>query len=111
MARVGLLALKGSFTVASSNRLARAISADIKDHDVVIFDFSQATYFDDSAAMVIKKLMDLAREEQTGLIVMGLSGSVAKTLQALAVLGEVPENRVVSTLDEARQAAKGLLDS
>ena len=115
MARVGLLALKGSFTVASSNRLARAISADIKDHDVVIFDFSQATYFDDSAAMVIKKLMDIAREEQTGLIVMGLSGSVAKTLQALAVLREVPESRrwtrrgSLSTLDEARQAAKDLL--
>ena len=109
LARVGLLALKGSFTVASSNRLARAISADIKDYDVVIFDFSQATYFDDSAAMVIKKLMDIAREEQTGLIVMGLSGSVAKTLQALAVLREVPEKQVVSTLDEARQAAKDLL--
>ena len=109
LARVGLLALKGSFTVASSNRLARAISADIKDHDVVIFDFSQATYFDDSAAMVIKKLMDIAREEQTGLIVMGFSGSVAKTLQALAVLREVPEKQVVSTLDEARQAAKDLL--
>ena len=56
--------------------------------------------------MVIKKLMDIAREEQTELIVMGLSGSVAKTLQALAVLREVPEKQVVSTLDEARQARK-----
>lgn len=109
LARVGLLALKGSFTVASSNRLARAISADIKDHEVVIFDFSRATYLDDSAAMVIKKLMDIAREEQTEFIVMGLSGSVAKTLQALAVLAQVPKQQVVSTLDEARQAAKDLL--
>jgi hypothetical protein len=29
------------------------IAADIKDHEVVIIDFSEATYLDDSAAMVI----------------------------------------------------------
>ena len=108
-ARAGLLALKGSFTVASSNRLASAISADIKDHEVVIFDFSRATYLDDSAAMVIKKLMDIAREEQTEFVVMGLSGSVAETLEALDVLRQVPESQIVATLDEARQAAKDLL--
>ena len=110
-ARAGLLALKGSFTVASSHRLARAISADIKDHEVVIFDFSRATYLDDSAAMVIKKLMDIAREEKTEFVVMGLSGSVAKTLQALAVLHQVPETQIVATLEEARQVAKDLLGS
>ena len=109
LARVGLLALRGSFTVASSNRLARAISADIKDHEVVIFDFSRATHLDDSAAMVIKKLMDIAREERTEFVVMGLSGPVAETLQALAVLRQVPESQIVATLDEARQAAKDLL--
>ena len=108
-ARAGLLALKGSFTVASSNRLASAISADIKDHEVVIFDFSRATYLDDSAAMVIKKLMDIAREEQTEFVVMGLSGPVAETLEALDVLRQVPESQIVATLDEARQAAKDLL--
>ena len=109
LARVGLMAFRGSFTVASSHRLARAIGADIKDHEVVIFDFSRATYLDDSAAMVIKKLMGVAREEQTEFVVMGLSGPVAETLQALAVLRQVPESRIVATLDEARQAAKDLL--
>lgn len=37
-----------------------------RDHLVVIFDFSEATYVDNSAAMVIKQLMDVAREERTG---------------------------------------------
>ena len=109
LARVGLLAFRGSFTVASSSRLARAISADIKDHEVVIFDFSRATYLDDSAAMVIKKLMDVAREGQTEFVVLGLSGQVAETLQALAVLQQIPESQIVATLDEARQASKNLL--
>ena len=109
-ARVGMVALRGSFTVASSHKLASTIGADIKDHEVVIFDFSQATYVDDSAAMVIKQLLDIATEEQTEFIVMGLAGSVAKTLHALNILRNVPEDRIVKTLDEARQAAKDLLD-
>ncbi len=85
------------------------IGADIKDHEVVIFDFSGATYLDDSAAMVIEQLMDVAAEEQTECIVMGLPGSVADTLHALAILQQVPQDHVVETLDEARQAAKRML--
>ena len=109
-ARVGLLALRGSFTVASSHKLVGAISADIRDHEVVIFDFSEATYLDDSAAMVIKQLLDLAREEQTGLIIVGVSDAVGPTLQALSILQRVPEGQIVSTLDEARRVAADLLD-
>ena len=39
-ARAGLVALRGSFTVASSNKLISTISVDIRDHEVVILDFS-----------------------------------------------------------------------
>ena len=104
-----MVALRGSFTVASSKKLVRTISLDIKDHEVVIFDFSGATYIDDSAAMVIKQLIDVATEEQTETIVIGLSGDVAETLDALDVLREVPPERIVENLDEAREIAKPLL--
>ena len=109
-ARVGLLALRGSFTIASSHKLVGAISADIQDHDIVIFDFSETTYLDDSAAMVIRQLMEVAGEEETEMIVTGLSGSVATTLRALSILQRVPEEQIVSTLDEARRTAADLLD-
>ena len=108
-ARVGLVALRGSFTVASSHKLVAAISADIKDHEVVIFDFSAATYIDDSAAMLIHQLIDVATQEHTEVVVAGLSGSVAETLAALAVLQEVPADRIVETRDDARSAAYRLL--
>ena len=108
-ARVGLVSLRGSFTVASSHELVAAISADIKDHEVVIFDFSNATYLDDSAAMLIRRLMDVAAQERTAFIVMGLGGDVAHTLRALDVLREVPGERIVDTLDEARETAKNIL--
>ena len=110
-ARVGMVRLKGSFTVASSHRLITVIGADIKDHEVVIFDFAGATYVDDSAAMVIEQLLDVARREHTEFIVMGLSGAVAHTLYTLNILQGIPEDRVVETVQEAREVAKGLLES
>ena len=108
-ARVGLVALRGSFTVASSHKLVGVISADIKDHDVVIFDFSAATYIDDSAAMLIHQLIEVATQEHTEVVVASLSGSVAETLGALGVLQEVPADRLVETRDEARTAAYRIL--
>ena len=108
-ARVGLVALRGSFTVASSHKLVQMIGADIKDHEVVIFDFSGATYIDDSAAMVIKQLLEVADQERTEYILMGLAGNVAHTLQTLNILRSIPEGRLLQTLDEAREFAKTLL--
>ena len=108
-ARVGLVALRGSFTVASSKKLVGVISEDIKDHDVVIFDFSGATYIDDSAAMVVEQLMGVATSEDTAFIVMSLSGSVEDTLSALGIIQRVPKARIVETLDEAREVARKLL--
>ncbi len=108
-ARVGLIALRGSFTVASAQKLVRVIGPDIKDHEVVIFDFSGATYVDDSAAMLIRQLLDIADEDETRYVVMGLSGSVADTLRTLDVLRDVPAAQIVATLDDARQTARELL--
>ena len=61
-ARVGLVALRGAFTVASSNKLVNTISVDIRDHEVVILDFSETIYMDDSAALVVEQLIDSAIE-------------------------------------------------
>ena len=108
-ARVGLLALRGSFTVASSHRLVSVIGEDIKDHDVVMFDFSEATYIDDSAAMVIEQLLDVARRADTHCIMIGLSGSVAATLDTLNILHTVGGENRVRSLDEARPLAAAFL--
>ena len=110
-ARVGLVRLKGSFTVASSQKLYGVIGGDIKDHEVVIFDFSGATYIDDSAAMSINRLITTAHNEDTQCIVMGLSGAAAKTLQTLDVLRDLPDEQVVKSKDEAREVAIRLLGS
>ena len=108
-ARVGLVALKGTFTVASSSKLIDTIGADIRDHEVVILDFSDTVYLDDSAALVVEQLVDTAMLQNTDCVVMGLSGMPRRTILALNVLKRVPESRIVRTWDEARDTAWALL--
>ena len=108
-ARVGMVALRGSFSVASSNKLVNTISLDIQEHEVVIFDFTDTVSVDDSAALVVEQLIDIALDENTECIVMGLEGRPATILHALNVLRRLPEDHIVNTLDEARDIAKRLL--
>ena len=108
-ARTGLVALRGSFSVASANKLIDAISLDIEQHEVVILDFTDTVYVDDSAALVVEQLIDTAIDEGTGVIIMGLQGNPAITLKALNVLKRVPEDRFVNNLEEARGVAEKIL--
>ncbi|MXW29392.1 MAG: SulP family inorganic anion transporter [Chloroflexi bacterium] len=108
-ARVGLVSMRGSFSVASSGKLTTVITADIRDHEVVILNFSDTVHMDDSAALVIEQLIDVAYDQETVCIIMGLKGRPAVTLQALNVLRRVPEHRFVDNIDEARAAAREIL--
>ena len=108
-ARVGLVALRGSFSVASANKMINTISVDIRDHEVVILDFSDTVYLDDSAALVVEQMIDVAIDEDTECIVMGLGGLPATTLKALNVLRRVPREHFVVNRDGAREVAKRIL--
>ena len=108
-AQVGLVAFRGQFSVASSNRLVQAIGPDIKDHEIVILDFSRTTYVDDSAALLMERVISTAEDEGTTCIVMGLAEPVASTLNSLNIFGSVPENHFVNDLDEARELAREML--
>ena len=110
-ARVGLLSLRGSFTSASSTRLFKTINHDMAEHEVVIFDFTDTAYVDDSAALAIGQLADTARDADTQCIVLGMSGMADTSVYALNVLREIPEENFVEDLDEARIVARRLLDT
>ena len=108
--RVGLVSLAGSFSVISASKLINTISADIRQHEVVILDFSDTVYMDDSAALVLERMIDMAIAEDTTCVVMGLGGRAAITLHALNVLRRIPADRFVATLDDAQATARRLLD-
>lgn len=108
--RVGLVSLAGSFSVISASKLINTISADIRQREVVILDFSDTVYMDDSAALVLERMIDLAIAEDTTCVVLGLGGRAAITLHALKVLRRVPADRFVATLDDAQATARRLLE-
>jgi len=108
-ARVGMLVLKGNLTVASSKKLVRIISIDLLEHEVVILDFAGVTFMDDSAATVVRQLIDLAANEGTPTIVTGSSGDIAETLDAFDVLHSVPGERIVEDQDQARGLVRQIL--
>ncbi|MCY4111343.1 MAG: SulP family inorganic anion transporter [Chloroflexi bacterium] len=109
--RVGLVSLTGSFSVISASKLINTISADIRLREVVILDFSDTVYMDDSAALVLERMIDMAIAEDTTCVVMGLGGRAAITLHALNVLRRVPADHFVATLDDAQATARRLLES
>jgi SulP family sulfate permease len=109
-ARVGLVALRGSFSVASSIKLINTISVDIRDHEVVILDFSDTVYIDDSAALVVEQMIESASAEHTECIIMGLEGPPEEILRSLNVLEQVPEDHFVSDVEAAKAVAQRLLD-
>ena len=106
---VGLIKLRGSFSIASANELTRVLAADIKDHNIIILDFSETTSVDDSAALAIEELVQSAIEDDTDCVVLGLSGDVGRILRSLEVFHRVPAGNFVDTLDEAKQLSKNLL--
>ena len=108
-AHVGMVILRGAFTVASSHKLISTISKDIHEHDVVIFDFTNTTYMDDSAALVVEELIDTALAENTDCVVMGLSDQPALTLRSLNALERIPEDHYADDLDAAREITGRLL--
>ncbi len=109
LARVGLVALRGTFTVASSHRLVNTFSADIKQHEIVIFDFSETVYMDDTSALVTEQLMGVAADETTDVIIVGLSDSIRTLFDALNVLKSVPDDHIVAHMGDARIMAQELL--
>ena len=101
---------KGSFTAASARKLIRIIGSDIEDHDVVILDFSQTEYIDDTAALVVEHMIHTANTENTAVIILGLHNSVAKSLTGFGILRDVPSQCRVATIDQARELARTLLE-
>ena len=64
---------------------------------------------DDSAALVVEELVDVAWNEDTKCIVMGLSGQPEMTMRALNALKHIPEDHFADDMDGAREIAARLL--
>ena len=110
-ARVGLLSLRGSYSIASAREIVRVISPDLVDHEVVIFDFSETTGMDDSAAMAVEDLINsIVRDQDKGCIISGLSDSLEENLSSLGIFDSVPTEDFAKDMDEAKVIAARILE-
>ncbi len=110
-ARVGLLSLRGSYSIASAREIVRVISPDLADHEIVIFDFSDTAGMDDSAAMAVEDLINsIVRDQDKVCIVSGLSDQLEENLSALGIFDSVPGEDFAEDLDEAKQIAARILE-
>ena len=107
-ARVGLLSLRGRYSIASAREIVRVISPDLADHEVVIFDFSETAALDESAAME-ELINGSVLGQDKGCIVAGLSEELNDALTALGIFDRLPEESFAADLDEAKRAAARML--
>ncbi len=106
---VGLVKLRGRFTVASNTSLFRIISADFVDHQVIIFDFSETTSMDDSAVVVIQRMFEMGIKVSKPCIVCGLTPPIRSALNAFSVLDLIPKENFSDSLAEAKIRAREIL--
>ena len=105
-ARVGLLSLRGSYSIASARDIVRVISPDLADHEIVIFDFAETTGMDDSAAMAVEDLINsIVRDQDKVCIVSGLSENLEQNLSSLGIFDNVREEDFAKDMDEAKVIA------
>ena len=109
-ARTGLVIFPDRVTIASAREIGRIVRADIRGHQIVVFDMSQTLYVDDSAAVLIGDLVRIAMAQQSRtFIICGLNEDVRNTLSSLRLLERVPSENVVADMEEAKGVIRPIL--
>jgi SulP family sulfate permease len=76
---------------------------------IVVYDFAHVGYLDTSAALAIDEIIELAQRSGQGVLVSGLKGHAATTLEGLGVLNRVPRERRFDERLDAIRSAVGLV--
>ena len=109
--RTGLICLNGIISIASKTKLVNSTTEDIKDHEVIIFDFSTTQFIEDDIALVIERLTEVAAHDNINIIMCGFSESIYKNMVALNVLNLVEGDHIVDNLEDAKQLARQIIKS
>ena len=109
-AHTGLVMFPDRVTVASARELSRILRLDISGHQYSIFDMSRTIYLDDSAAATMGDLVGVAMARQSRtIIIAGMNQSVSDTVRSMGVLDRVPDENLVTDVEEAKRIIRPLL--
>ncbi len=110
-ARAVRITLRGYFSVASHRSLVGHVRDCIKDYDVILFDFADTIFLDDSAAIAMEQIIDSAMSKGKELVIMGLPTQVERNLRVRNALENVPQERIVPSFAEAEALIEDILKS
>ena len=98
--RVGLVILPDSVSVASAREMARVLKGEVRDSELVIFDFSKTAFIDDTAAALISQVISGKQA-----VVVGLQGDAAVMLTGFGAKGSM----LAPDLERAKAMVRGML--
>ena len=98
--RVGLVILPDRVSVASAREMARILKGDVRDSEIVIFDFGRTTYVDDTAATLIGQVISGKQ-----VVISGLQGDTAIMMAGFSEASEMQ----ASDLAQAKAMVREML--
>ena len=109
-ASTGLVIFPDRVTVASAREVSRIVRPDIRGQQIVVFDMSRTVYVDDSAAVIIGELIQIAMTQKSRtFIICGLTKDVDNTLNSMGLLDRVPKENFAADMEGAKQIIRPLL--
>ena len=109
-ARTSLIRFPNRVSVASTSRIVHSVGRDMEGHAIVIFDLSNTEYIDDTAAVMLDRLIDTAVAQGTrDFVIVRLSNDVARKMRLLDILDRIPEEHIVADWDEAKTVVRPIL--
>lgn len=109
--RILVTSFRGSFSYASARELARRASPQLTGVEIAIFDFSNVSYVDTSAALAVEECIGLAIENGQSAFAAGLSDKAAQVFDGLGALDHIkPADRFPTRRQAIEAAAARLLD-
>ena len=109
-ARTGLVVFPDRVTVASAREVSRLIRPDLRGVRVMLFDMSRTQYVDDSAAVILSELVQIALAQRSRLLVIaGLKGDALRTFNTVGFLSRLRGARMVDDIEEAKDIAREAL--
>ena len=111
-ARTGLVRFPDRVSVASAGEIGRIVGRDVGTHQAVIFDLTRTEYVDDTAAVMLGRLIKAtASRGRRDFVIVGMRAGISQKLQSLGFLDRVAPEHLVPDMDAAKRAVKPMLEA
>ena len=99
----GLIVMPDRVSVESARELSRILGGDVQASQAVIMDFSRTAYIDDTAAVLIGKVIN-----RKSVVVSGLHGEPATML---AAFGTLQPDSCTQDVEQAKAVVRAMFQS